>query len=143
MSKPIVVGMMGLPRSGKSTKVKELTEATGAPIVSKDCIRLALHGQRYEPAAEGFVRAINQVMLRSLILAGHKLVIVDETHYSRAARDLIKDPRWRTVFYEVVTDPIVCKQRAIETNQEDLVPVIDEMVARYEPLGDDEERLLE
>ena len=110
-----------------------------APVVERDSIRLALHGQVYAVEAEPMVRAISLVMIRSLFYSGHKVVVCDETHYSRAARDFNKSPtEWETVFYEVTTPPEVCKERAVATNQAYLIPVIDEMFGRYEPLGPDE-----
>lgn len=140
MSKPLLIAMVGLPRSGKSTIVKNLAKTLRAPVVRKDDIRLALHGLRYESLAEDFVRAIAKVMVRSLFLSGSPVIIADETHYSRAARDHMRDKAWDTVFYEVETSPDVCKERAVATNQADLIPVIDSMYARFEPLGDDEQR---
>lgn len=139
MSK-LLIAMVGLPRSGKSTIVRELMKKHSAPVVRRDDIRLALHGKRYEKLAEPFVKAISDVMIRSLFLSGHEVVICDETNYSRAARDFHKSKDWKTVFYEVGTDPTVCKERAIKTGQADLIPVIDDMWKRREPLGEDEER---
>src|SRR5581483_5422609 len=107
--------MVGLPRSGKSTIVRGLSKLHNAPIVRRDDIRLALHGQRYQALAEPFVKAISWVMIRALFLSGHNIVIFDETNFSRAARDAIKTNQWRTVFYEVDTPPEVCKQRALLT----------------------------
>lgn len=140
MNKPLLIAMVGLPRSGKSTIVKELMKKHTAPVVRRDDIRLALHGQRYISSAEPFIKAISDVMIRSLFLSGHEVVICDETNYSRAARDYHRSPAWKTVFYLVDTSPDICKQRALDTNQPDLLPVIDEMYKRYEPLGNDEER---
>lgn len=138
--KPTLIALMGLPRSGKSTIVAELSKELGAPIVRKDAIRLALHGRPYETLAEQVVRAVSLLMVRSLFLAGHDTVIADETHYSRAARNFMRDgdKDWDTVFYHVPTSAEICKERAVATNQSYLLKVIDEMVARYEPLGDDE-----
>lgn len=133
--RPSVIAMMGLPRSGKSTIVKRLREELGAPVVHRDSIRLALHGQRYQGLAEDFVKGISIVMLRSLIMVGHPVVIVDETNFSKAARNALRSADWDLYFYEVDTHPDVCKQRAIATGQDDLIPVIDGMMARYEPLG--------
>lgn len=113
----------------------------GAPVVRRDAIRLALHGQRYEAAAEPMVKAMSIYMIRSLFTAGHEIVICDETNYSQAARDALKDDKWRTLFYEVKTSPEVCKERAVATDQADLIPVIDQMYARYEPLGPNDEQL--
>lgn len=137
MSKPLLICMCGLPRSGKSTIVAELSKELGAPIVQKDAIRLALHGRPYETLAEQVVRAVSLLMVRSLFLAGHEVVIADETHYSRAARDFMRDgdKDWTTQFYHVPTSVEVCKERAVATNQSYLLKVIDEMVARYEPLA--------
>ena len=135
-----LICMMGLPRSGKSTIALQLANKLHAPILSKDCIRLALHGSRYITLAEPFIRAINIVMVRALFLAGHDVIVCDETHFSRYVRDSVKSKDWRTVFYEIKTPVEDCKKRAMATSQEDLMSVIDSMHARYEPLGDDEER---
>ncbi len=43
MHEKTLIGMVGLPYSGKSTAAREL----GFPIVCPDAIRLALHGQRF------------------------------------------------------------------------------------------------
>lgn len=138
--KPTLICMCGLPRSGKSTISKQLSKELGAPIVNQDAIRLVLHGHAYEVAAEPMVKIIADYMIKALFEAGHAIVIADETHYSRAARDHRKNPQWRTLFYEVPTSIEVCKERALATDQAYLLPVLDEMLARYEPLGDDEER---
>lgn len=134
MSRPTLIAMKGLPRSGKSTIVAKLSLELGAPIVRRDAIRLALHGQRYIHDAEPMVKAISLYMIRALFEAGHTEVICDETNYSQAARDSLMDERWETVFYIVDTPPEVCKERAVMTGQPDLIPVIDSMVARHEPL---------
>ena len=134
---PTLIVMVGLPRSGKSTAVRELSKRHNAPIVKKDDIRLALHGHVYEKNAEPFVRAISKVMVQSLFLSGHEVVIADETHYSKEARDFIRDGPWATVFYEVPTPPEVCHARADATGHVWLHPVIDQMWARREPLTDE------
>lgn len=139
----LLICMVGLPRSGKTTIVRRLMKKYGAPVVRRDDIRLALHGQRYIRSAEPFVKAISDVMIRSLFLSGHEVIICDETNYSRAARDFHKSTGWKTVFYEVPTSPEICKQRAIDTDQIDLLKVIDDMYMRREPLEDDEERYIE
>lgn len=134
MSKPTLIAMVGLPRSGKSTIVKELAQVVQAPIVRRDAIRLALHGQRYQSEAEGMIRALDRIFIKSLFLAGHNTVICDETNYSRAARNHMRDESWDTIFYPVMTSKEVCQERAIATGQPDLVKVIEEMAARWEPL---------
>ncbi len=131
--KPTLISMVGLPRSGKSTITKKLSADLSAPVVNRDSIRLALHGKRYEALAEPMVKAISLVMIRSLFGAGHQIVINDETNFSRAARDYCRDnDKWDTCFYWVNTSAAICKERAIETNQADLCPVIDDMQKRWE-----------
>lgn len=140
---PTLLSLLGLPRSGKSTITARLRRELGAPVVNADSIRLALHGQRYHPLAESFVFAIRECMVRSLFLAGHDLVIYDETNFSRATRDRMKSKDWDNVYLVVDTSPEICKERAIATEQPDLIPVIDSMAARYEPLGEDEKCITE
>lgn len=140
MSKPSLLSLHGLPRSGKSTLTAKLRSYYGAPVVNADAVRLAMHGQRYAALAEPMVFAIRQIMVRALFGAGHPLVIYDETNYSRAARDKMRSDEWDTYYIEVDTPPDVCKERAIATGQPDLIPVIDRMWDRHEPLEDDELR---
>lgn len=135
--------MHGLPRSGKSTIVDTLRRRLGAPVVRRDAIRLALHGQRYLSEAEPMVKALSTYMIASLFEAGHEVIICDETNVSMAARKALSQGPWLTIFYPVDTSPEVCKERAIATGQPDLIPVIDEMHKRYEPLQDWEETFVE
>lgn len=78
-------------------------------------------------------------MIKSLFLAGHEIVICDETNYSLEARQHVQSEDWDIVWYPILTDPAVCKERAVLTKQEYLLPVIDEMYARYTPLGPQDE----
>ena len=134
MSKPLLIAMMGLPRSGKSSVVELLSKEIGAPIVRRDAIRLALHGHRFQMEAEPMIKAMSIYMIRSLFLAGHDTVICDETNYSQAARDSIQSEDWQTMFFPITTGPLICCERAEKTGQPDLVKVIWEMANRYEPL---------
>ena len=137
-----LICMMGLPRSGKSTHARELSARYGAPIVNRDSIRLALHGNRYEKNAESMVKSIVEIMVRSLFLAGHDRIIVDETNLTLARRDF-----WRIVagesvevcFVHISTEPSICKERAIATGQEDLIEIIGKMHKDTQPLTSAEE----
>lgn len=140
LDKPLLIAMVGLPRSGKSTIVAELANLYGAPIVRRDAIRLALHGQRFLTEAEPMVKTFSLYMIKALFLSGHEVVICDETNYSKAARESLKSPDWDVEFYVVPTDPLTCMERAQATGQPDLIPVIKSMYERYEPLESDEKR---
>lgn len=117
MRTPVLIGMCGLPRSGKSTRAAALTQEYAAkglavPVVNPDSIRLALHGQRYQQLAEPFVWAIAQVMVRALFLAGHKAVILDATNISRRRREMWLSPDWHVEWYVLDVPMSVCVERA-------------------------------
>jgi len=116
----ILISTVGLPRCGKSTWTKN----QGCPVVNPDSIRLALHGQRYIAQAEGIVWATAQLMVKALFLAGHN------TSYAR--RTEWRNPLWKNVYVGFDTPLEVCLQRALDTNQEDLVPVINAMHAEFD-----------
>lgn len=114
---------VGLPRSGKSTWAKE----QGYPIVNRDAIRIALHGQTYLQDAEDMVTAIETYMVKALFLAGHDAVIVDATH-TKSKRLL----RWRKGDWDLQPIPFYtgkeeCIRRARKDGREDLIPVIERM----------------
>lgn len=135
---PTLIATVGLPRSGKSTILRDLSKQLSAPIVNKDSVRIGLHGHVYIPESEPMVRAITKIMIAALFGAGHEIVLADETHYSRAARDFVRDGPWDTEFLVVPTSAEVCMQRARDTNQPWLLNVIPAMQSRYEPLQPDE-----
>lgn len=138
--------VIGMPRSGKSTFCKKWCDSDTASkvdvtydpdnlkykinrlirrvIVNVDSIRLALHGNRYEPLAETMVFSITHVMIRSLLNQGFD-VIVDETNTTEISiqRLLEIDSNARPILIDTPVEE--CKRRAIETGQPDLIPVID------------------
>ncbi len=126
----------GLPRSGKTTRLRALSRDHGAPIVNPDSIRLALHGQRFVPEAERFVWATAHCMVQSLFLAGHPLVLVDATNTTRKRRQEWQSTDWQTVFLVMDTPREECLRRAGDDEQIKLV--IERMAAQWEPLGADE-----
>ena len=137
-----LVCMMGLPRSGKSTAARKLSQVVGAPIVNRDSIRLAMHGQRYQKLAEPLVKATAIVMVRALFNVGHTVVIVDETSVSRSTRDFWRDDEnvWQTCVLEVPTPLKVCMRRAQASDDKEIMPVIAKMADMIEPLMPDEPR---
>jgi predicted enzyme related to lactoylglutathione lyase/predicted kinase len=130
----ILIATVGLPRSGKTTWA--LSQAW--PIVNPDSIRLAIHGQRFISRAEPFVWATAKTMVRALFLAGHKIVILDATNTRRRLRDEWQSKDWATFFKVIDTGAEICLERAAEQRDAEIVPVIERMAARYEPLGQDE-----
>lgn len=84
------------------------------------------------------VKAMSLYMIKALFLRGHEQVICDETNYSRAAREALRDDLWDIQFFPAPTPADICCERAIATEQPDLVEVIHEMSLRYEPLGPDD-----
>lgn len=122
----VLMLMVGLPRSGKSTWAR----LSGYPIVSRDSIRLSIHGHRYIQSAEEVVAMVETTMVNSLFLSGHEFVIVDATHMSseKIKRwDRVSRGRWRIMYVIVPTDAEECQFRAMNDNMPDLVDVIDRM----------------
>ncbi|MFA5397822.1 MAG: hypothetical protein WC346_17565 [Methanogenium sp.] len=139
--------LVGLARSGKSvfaqkwinqeidiidnslfiTKSKNfMTHQTYIPrtIVCADDIRLSL-GHRWNGHVEPFVNAIKLTMIKSLLYKHD--VLVDGTHTTpKSILELLNIDK-NALPFVMNTSPQICKQRAKETNQEDLYPVIDRM----------------
>jgi len=124
--------MVGLPRCGKSTKAREL----GFPIVNPDSIQLVIHGTPFRKEIEPLVWATAKIMLRSLFEAGHDNVTLDATNVTNARRVEWESDEWDIKYYIFTTPVSTCKQRAIDTNQEYLVDVIDKMYDDWEKVGD-------
>lgn len=133
---------VGLPRSGKSTWALKASEQHGWPIVNPDSVRLALHGQRYQQEAEDFVWAITKTMVRALFLAGHTGVIIDATNTTEKRRKVWM-PRegdlWgATYFVPILTKKEECIQRAHDSRDAIIVPVIERMAEAFQVLTPEE-----
>lgn len=125
---PTLTLTVGLPRSGKSTWAR----TQGVPVVNPDAIRLALHGQRFEPLAEPFVWAIAKCMVRALFLAGHDRVILDATNVTVERRDDWTSPDWTVTHHVIPTPRDECIRRARQLGDEEIVPIIERMAARWD-----------
>jgi len=123
--------MVGLPRSGKSTHAKKM----GLPIVNPDSIRIALHGERFIPAAEPMVWAMAKYMVAALFEAGHDAIILDATNTTVNRRDEWIDKRWGRNFIEIDTSKEVCISRAKETSDERIIPIIEKMAEQFQPVS--------
>lgn len=104
----------------------------GIPVVCPDEIRIALHGQRFVPDAEHFVWGTAKLMVKALFGAGHDTVIVDATNCSSRSRKEWVGGNWGIVYQFFQEDPEVCKQRAIDSGQPDLIPVIERMYPEFQ-----------
>lgn len=114
-----LVLMVGLPYSGKSTVVREdlLTIPNSIPaVIAPDAFRLALHGQRFIPSAEGLVWEIARVALGALVRAGHQTIIIDACNQSFKRRkawiDVArKSGPCRVVAHVLETPYLTCHER--------------------------------
>ena len=130
----ILIVMVGLPRSGKSTWARK----QGYPIVNRDSVRLALHGGRFIQEAEDMVSSIVKIMVKSMFLAGHNIVILDECNVNERSRGLwnCNDNLWRVKYKYIDTTKEECLRRAALTNDTEIVPVINRMASyfNFEPI---------
>jgi tRNA uridine 5-carbamoylmethylation protein Kti12 len=120
--------MVGLPRSGKSTRSKEL----GYPIVEMDAIRKALGQFPFDSFLDTLVWSTSKLMILSLFYAGHTDVILDATNVTKSLRSKWENGMWGVKYHIIDTPKEVCIERAIKTSQEYLVPVIERMSKRWE-----------
>lgn len=142
--------LMGLPRSGKSSVASQWikgemqftssrrsmrNKSIDQPrvIVCADDIRLAL-GHRWNSLTEGFVDATKHTMIRAL-LQNHD-VLVDGTHTTLTHIQRLFEIDSEVEFFFIDTPPDICKIRAEESGQTDLLPVIDRMAGQLMDLVD-------
>ena len=118
-----VILTVGLPRSGKSTWARE----TGHPIVCRDSIRLALHGEYYTQEAEEAVSMIEWYMARALMISGHRIVVIDACNLSYEYRHRWNQAHWKTELRVFDAPRAQCIDRAIKNEREDLIPIIERM----------------
>ena len=111
------------------------------PIVSKDAVRLALHGERFLVEKEDEVHRISRIMIHALFLAGHKVVVLDDTNTTVNRRNQCRSKHWSVRFKVFNTSKEECLRRAEATNDTVIIPVIKKMAAQFDPLTDEEKML--
>lgn len=118
---------VGLPRSGKSTMVKDM----GFPVMNPDTIRLIYHGERFLLEGELNVWDIAARVVDRFRTRGEENLFIDATNTNAARRDFwLKNYSGKL---EVLRTPVdVCIRRAIDTGQQDLIPVIKSMAASWD-----------
>lgn len=127
-----LTALIGLARSGKSTfarewQSKEDPDGLNRVVVNGDNVRLALHDHRFIFKAEPIVHGIYQTMVRALLLNPQLHVLMDDTHTTVSSIRTVLTIDDNAEFIYVPCNTEVARQRAIETNQTDLIPVIDRM----------------
>lgn len=126
-----LVAMVGLPRSGKSTLIEKTYRFHGYAVVNPDNVRLAVHGQAFIPSAEPFVWATVYAMVDALRRSGCN-VVIDATNTTNERRKPWLDRGAK--FHVLDTPKEECIERAKSTNREDLIPVIERMAGKFEPV---------
>jgi len=80
---------------------------------------------------------VRNIMLQSLMEQG-LVIVVDQTNTTTKRRkyliDLAKKYNYKVVAVVIKTDKEVCKKRALDSGQEDLIPVIERMAKTFEPV---------
>lgn len=124
----LLIATVGLPYSGKSTWAKE----QGIPVVEPDCIRMALHGQRFVPEMEPYVWAIAKTMVKALFIAGHDKVILSSTCTTMRHKQEWMSKEWSTAFKLFPVRKDECVDRAGAWGDKTILPVIDRMWAQLD-----------
>jgi hypothetical protein len=112
------------------------------PIVSKDSIRLALHGKRYDVEREAEVHHLSRLMTKALFMSGHDIVVLDETHTTTRWRNACYSEDWHVRFKVFGTSETECLRRALSTGDTLIAGIIKEMSAQWEPLTVAEHKLV-
>jgi len=145
----ILIMMVGLPRSGKSTQAMEIMEGaldynrpnyTGrfTTIVCPDDIRLAMYGPTpFIASLEPLVWATAKIMVNALF-EKFDTVILDATNTTRRGRDEWISDKWERQFICFNTSRYECKNRAIDKGQNYLLDVIDRMFIGLDPITKEE-----
>lgn len=145
---------IGLPRAGKSHWAESwCKQATKRVVVSGDSVRLAL-GCRFNSHTEELVWSIEHIMAKALLKEGFDVAICDTNSTwqqimpwlyidSEAQFRFIPQTRVENGIpvyaYEIPSEAFschleLCKQRAWDTNQGDLLPIIDRIAGNLQKL---------
>ncbi len=117
--------LVKMARAGGSTWAAQWSaENVCGVVVSGDQIRLALHEKRYVHRMESMVNQIYTTMIRTLLLSGYN-VLADDTHTSVFSLEQMFGIDIDADYHIIDTPLEICKQRAIDTQQSDLLPVIE------------------
>lgn len=118
---------IGLSRCGKTTFAEEWgNQERNRIVLEQDHFRISTYGIRFRLEGEELARGAFITAIRACLLKGYDVLAVD-THsgYWNVNQLLMIDPNAKAYIFH--TPKEVCIQRAIETNQPDLVSSIERM----------------
>lgn len=120
-----ITALIAPPRSGKSTFAQQWLEETeegfNRIILCRDVFRLADYGERFNASKESEMHKKFDVALKALHSTGNYHILLDETHTSiKAIRNVLRlEPQAKFIFINTSID--ICKSRAYDSGQPDLV----------------------
>jgi len=126
--------LIGLPRAGKSTWARDYK--TSEVVISADEFRQLMYGQRYYAEGKAMMWATRDISLKILMQQGVN-IIIDETNTTVQARaKLLKLATKYDYYAEAIwidATQYMCRVRAAQADQKDLIPIIEKMSDQLEP----------
>ena len=136
VNEPIILMMIGIPGSGKSTVANQISEETGAVWLSADEIRVEINGDADSQDNPQLVFKTMKERMQAALASG-KSVIYDATNCRRRyRRDFINDANKNNqqvaaIYMDVPTS--VCIQRNEQRDRKVPIEVIERMAQRLTP----------
>ena len=133
---PMLIVMVGLPGSGKSSVAKQLAEVNkDIVIVSSDAIREEFYGDANDQSHNDKVFRIVNKRLKEELLNNNKKVILDATNISKKRRKALlkdlKNPKSMAIIMAV--PEYICKERDEERDRHVGPDVIKRMIKNWCP----------
>lgn len=133
--------MCGLPRSGKTTWVKDNRKSwvdDNRPdkfIISADALRQVVYNQRYWQDGEALMWSIHDIILKIALFQGID-IIIDECNISKKRRSplikIAKNYGYEVHCIFIVTSWVDCISRANKENDLEIIPIIERMSNHFE-----------